>query len=296
VHAFLGGERTLDRAAVAAPLQALAAAAGLDADAAARGVLSVANAAMEGALRVISVERGFDPGELTLVAFGGAAGLHAAELAARLGVPEVLVPPAPGALSAYGMLVAPVRRESSRTVLRSATREEAFEVESVFAELEAETREAMADEGSAPAEVRLQRSVDARYRGQSHELNVAAPGWLAGFHAAHEQRYGYASPGELVEAVTLRVEATMPVPPLAPARLLETPQAPDTNAAVDSRQAQGLSVAGGHDTFYHRRRDLAEGKRLPGPAVVAEYTATTWIPEGWLAQVDSSGNLLLTRA
>ncbi|MEX0890792.1 MAG: hydantoinase/oxoprolinase family protein [Gemmatimonadota bacterium] len=294
-HAFLGGERALDRAAVEGPLRALAAAAGLEPDAAAEGVLRVANAAMEGALRVISVERGFDPGELSLVAFGGAAGLHAAELAGRLGVREVLVPPAPGALSAYGMLVAPIRREASRTVLRAADTEPAFELEPVFAELEAEARAAMIEEGAAPDAVLVHRSVDARYRGQSHELNVAAPDWLAAFHAAHEQRYGYAAPGEAVEAVTLRVEATVPVPALAPARLLEAPA--DGGSAAAPEPARGRVVCEGRilEAFYHRRRDLRPGSRVQGPAVVAEYTATTWVPEGWAADVDPSGSLVLAR-
>ncbi|MBI4410379.1 MAG: hydantoinase/oxoprolinase family protein [Gemmatimonadetes bacterium] len=291
-HGFLGGERPLDRAAIEAPLRALAERLGTNLEAAAEGVLAVADTAMEGALRVISVERGHDPADFTLVAFGGAAPLHAAELADRLGLPRVLVPPDPGLLSAYGMLGSPVRKDAARTVLWPEERATPAALREVFVELERAAAAAMAEEGIPRRALRFRRAVDARYRGQSYELHVPATGWLEAFHRAHEARYGYARRDAAVEAVTLRVEATAP-PPRVPATKLE--RAPKR---APPRQGTGGVVYEGRRmraTHFERRR-LLGGHRIAGPAVVLEYSATTWLPPGWRAEVQESGALLLERA
>jgi N-methylhydantoinase A len=141
----------------------------MDAAAAAEGVIAVIDAAMEGALRVISVERGYDPRDFTLVPFGGAAGLHAVSLAERLGIERLLVPPTPGVLSAYGMLIAPVRKDAARTVLLGGTAEGGIPLEAHFTELESVALAAMDEENVPRDAVTLQRSVAARYRGQSYE-------------------------------------------------------------------------------------------------------------------------------
>jgi N-methylhydantoinase A len=281
----------LDREAVARPLEALARAAGSAAMTAAAGVVAVANAAMEGALRVISVERGHDPADFTLVSFGGAAGLHAVELAARLGVAAVLVPPDAGVLSAYGMLVAPLRKEASRTVLLRGRSAQEVPLEDAFAALEQKALAAMAEEDVAAADVALSRLVDARYRGQSYELTVPAADWVGAFHAAHERRYGYARPGELVEAVTLRVEAIAEPPAVPAPRLPEADAPPEVVGEQTVHGADGASAAVVHD-----RAALRPGHRIIGPAVLIEYSATTWIPDGWAADVLADGALRIVAA
>ena len=209
--AFLGGERTLDRSAVEPRLQGIADRLGESLEVAAEGILEVTNTAMERALRVISVERGHDPAEFTLVAFGGAGGLHAAHLADRLGTRRAMVPPRPGLLSAYGMLAADITREVSRTVLISTASENAHEnVESVFAELEQAAVAAMAEEGVPVDRLTLRQWVDARYERQSFELRVPGDDWDTRFHALHKKRYGYERPATPVEAVTLRAIASAP--------------------------------------------------------------------------------------
>lgn len=281
----------LDRDAIEAPLARLAHALGTGLDAAAEGVIAVANAAMEGALRVISVERGYDPADFTMVCFGGAAALHAAELAVRLGVPRVLVPPAPGALSAFGMLVAPVRKHVSRTVLVTAMQEGAAALDREFVELEERAVAAMADEGVAPNELALARRVDARYRGQSFELTVDAAGWVDAFHRAHETRYGYARPGAPVEAVTLRVEALAAGPRVA----LEPRFAPArATGAAPAEVVPAVCAGRALETPRYDRATLRAGDRLTGPAIISEYTATTWVPPEWEASVFTSGALILS--
>lgn len=281
VEAFLGGERKLDRSAVEPALARLAGGMGVTPDEAAEGILSVAATAMERALRVISVERGYDPSDFVVVTFGGAGGLHAAELVRRLGAAGALVPPDPGLLSAFGMLAAPVVQEASRTVLLASDREDArARMEDAFRTLEEEAVEAMLAEGRAREELALDRRVEARYRGQSFELRVPAEGWVDAFHRAHGERYGHARRDATVEAVTLRVQASAPGPRLEPARLGPSQRHPrprPTRVRAGGRWVEGLRIA---------REELGAGERIRGPAVVTEYSSTTWVPEGWYAEVD----------
>ncbi len=277
---FLGGDAVLDRDAIEAPLTELAAALDTSPDAAAEGVLAVADTAMEGALRVISVERGHDPADFALVPFGGAAGLHAVELAERLGVPHLLVPPDPGVLSAFGMLVSPVRKDVSRSVLLGP--DDADRIDRVYESLEGEARAAMEAEGVAPADIRIRRLADARYAGQSFELRVPAAGWVAAFHEAHRSRYGFARRDARVELVTARVEAAGPATPTPP------PDAagPGSDRAItvrhDSRAIEARAIA---------RAGLTSGTTVEGPAVIHEYSATFWLPPGWRAEVLPSRSL-----
>ncbi|CAN5612750.1 hydantoinase/oxoprolinase family protein [soil metagenome] len=284
--AHVGG-LSLDSGAVEAPLRQLADALGTSPSDAAEGVIAVVNAAMEGALRVISVERGYDPSSFTLVPFGGAAGLHAVALADRLEVARLLVPPAPGVLSAFGMLVAPLRKDAARTVL---VRGGGADLDGVFEELESSALSAMAEEGAEPATVALRRSVAARYRGQSHELEVAADSWEDGFHAAHERRFGYARRDAEVEAVTLRVEATS-----AP-ESLEAPALPRASAAAKRIGSGPVRYAGGVvDAAHYAREQLLRGHEVAGPALLLEATATFWLPPGWAARVEGDGTLTVER-
>lgn len=286
--AWRHGPDGLDREAIAGPLHELATAAGTDPDTAAEGIVQVVNTAMEGALRVISVERGHDPADFTLVCFGGAGGLHAVALAARLGVPRVLVPPAPGVLSAYGMLVAPVRRDVSRTVLRSARTESDTDLEPFFQEMERSVLAGMAEEGLHPHDVRLVRRVDVRYEGQSWELTVDADPWVENFHRAHARRFGFAARGQAVQAVSLRVEAEarggMPA-----MRFPSPPATPGQPTATETVRFDGETVPA---EVWERDR-LARRQRFEGPCVVAEYSATLWIPPGWAGTTLEDGLLVL---
>ena len=286
--AFLGGQATLDRAAIEQPLRALAQKLGSTPEEAAEGVIEVVNTSMEGALRVITVERGYDPVDFTLVAFGGAAGLHAVELAVRLGIPRILLPRDPGLLSAYGMLVSPIRKDSARTVLLGTDADAAARMEGVFGELEQAVTAQMAEEGIAAKDVSLTRSIDARYRGQSFELRVPAHDWVGDFHRAHEVRYGYAQLHAPVEAVTLRVVGVVEAPPM-PARELSTSRGKPKSDGSVSVVWKGEPVSAER---YVRDRLLA-GQRVTGPAVLVEYSSTGWIPPGWLARVDSTGQIML---
>lgn len=254
---------------------------------------------MERAIRKVSVERGYDPAGFTLVAFGGAGPLHACELAERLSIPRVLVPLAPGVLSALGMLVADFVKDFSTTVMQPLAALDAAGLSALFAPWQARALAEMQAEHVAAASIRLEPSADLRYAGQSFEINVPAvtltPEALAGeFHARHAQRYGHAHPTEPLEVVTLRVKAVgvMPrpafetLPPArlgaAPPRLAERPVWFETPA--------GLAPL---PTALYQRQALLAGHRLAGPAVIFQMDATTAIPPGWVGTVDAWGHLLL---
>jgi len=290
VDAFLGGEGHLDRALIVEPLSSLGKALGKTPEDAAEGILSVANTAMERALRVISVERGFDPAEFVLVAFGGAGGLHVAELVERLGARRALVPPDPGLLSAYGMLAAPPTREMSRTLLVSnASSDHRPRMDEAFRELEAMALEEMVAEGHDPASLTVQHWVDARYLGQSFELRVPRTGWEEAFHDAHGERYGYARRDAAVEAVTLRAVVEAPLLTLRHSLLPEADKDPPFTLDVAYCQGNEIQVQ------RVWRRDLRRGHVVTGPATVLEYSSTTWLPPGWTMEVDAWGSLLLSR-
>lgn len=288
---FLGGAQRLDREGIEPHLSSLAAELGESPERAAEGILEVANTRMEGALRLISVERGHDPEDLILVAFGGAAPLHAAELAARLGVKQVLVPPSPGTLSARGILVADVRKDVSRSVLRRGdeVRMEALAPE--LQALEATAREELAAEGFRDEEISVARTIDARYRGQSYELSVPATAeWVGSFHAAHRARFGFQRDDAGVEAVTVRVTARVPV--VRPSELKVEPA--QLSLEPERRPRVWLEGEWG-EVPLHRRDALGAGHRLTGPAIIIDYSATTWLPPGWALTVPESGDLLLTQ-
>src|SRR5204863_1155406 len=193
---FLGGEMRIDVARAEAAVDRIARQISLSRIAAAEGILRVANANMERAIRVVSVERGHDPRDFALVAFGGCGGLHACEIAVELGIRAVVVPQMAGALSALGMLLADRVRDYSASALGVR------DIELRFRELE---RKARADMPGC----RIERSADIRYAGQSYELNVPWRDFVRGFHAEHEKVYGYADPARSVEVVTVRVKAWM---------------------------------------------------------------------------------------
>ncbi|MBK6428771.1 MAG: hydantoinase/oxoprolinase family protein [Blastocatellia bacterium] len=251
---------------------------------AALDVLRVAEANMERALRVVSVERGYDPRGASLLSFGGAGGLHACALAESLRIRRVIVPIHPGAFSALGLLLGDVVRDVSRTVLGRD-----HDPSSVLDELEIEARELIAAEGIADARVRVERSAAMRYRGQSFEIDIA---WSAAavehFHAEHQARYGHADRDRPVDVVHLRVRAAGESTPLdlglASAAAIPGGALPETTTAC--------FADGWRDVPLHERSALAPGRTVSGPAIIEEYGATLVLPNGWTLGVDAIGNLV----
>jgi len=287
---FLGGEGSLDRSRIREPLSTLAKRLGKSPEAAAEGILDVANTAMERALRVISVERGFDPEEFVLVAFGGAGALHVAELAERLGAAGALVPPDPGLLSAYGMLAAAPTREASRTILLTSHDGETPEgLEQAFREISDQAMEEMLQEGNRAEDLTLTLWVDARYHGQSFEIRVPHDGWVHAFHEAHQERYGYARRDTSVEAVTLRAVVEGRPFPLTHESLPEADGPPSTTEGRVYHAGAEMAAR----TLW--RKDLRRGHVLHGPALIMEYSSTTWLPPGWRLEVDEWGSLHLMK-
>jgi len=283
---FLGGTMRLDPQRARAALERLCpGGAFASIEALAEGIVRVANARMESALRQVSVERGHNPRAFALLAFGGAGPLHACALASSLGIRQVLIPAAPGALSALGILDADLRREFSRTVMLAPG---APQICKVFEELESEARATFLSEGVVPS---LVRAADLRYEGQGFELRVD---WSANvierFHALHEQSYGYADSGRQVEVVTLRVTAV--------ARTRKPRQ-----SSMPLRRGDGAKARiAAHPIFeagawrrgaLYDRALLHAGDRMAGPAVIMELSATTFLPTGWTASVDGFSNLVL---
>ena len=283
---FLGGEMALDTAGATAAVERLAAAMGADVTTAARGVIEVANANIERALRRVSIARGYDPRDFTLMAFGGAGPLHACEVAERLQIPRVLLPRYPGVLCAFGLLMADVRLDYSRGVLAPLSAESLAQARTALDGLLAEARATLAQEGVAEADMLLAATVDLRYRGQAFELTVPFEADVAEvFHAAHEATYGYALRGRLLELVTLRLEAVGRVdkPPI-------TPEPVTPNDGSDAR----LGVRADGVRLYERER-LRPGARFAGPALVFQLDSTNFVAPGWAAEVDGYRHLVLMR-
>ena len=290
---FLGGGMRLDAARADAAMRAMAAEVGLGPMELAEGIVRVANAGMERAIRVISVERGHDPHDFTLLSFGGAGGLHCAELARALGMPRVLCPANAGVLSALGMLLADVVKDYSHTVMLPAPEAGPERLDALFAPLEARANEELAAEGFDGAAVVLERTLDMRYAGQSFELmvplDVGDP--ATAFHALHEQRYGYARPEGAVEVVNLRLRARgvpdKPEFPEARELVREVPEA----ARLGTREV--VFDGKPHEVAVLDREELSPGNELPSPCLLTEYSTTTLVPPFARARVDARGNIVM---
>lgn len=298
---LLGGEFKLDEARARKALARLAAemsnAAGREVSItdAAQGVLSVVNTNMERALRRISVERGHDPRDFALLPFGGAGGLHAVDLARALRIPTIIAPGAAGALSAIGVLTADVVKDQSRTVMLEAGPKTAGKLERAFSEMERDARVLLRNEGFDLARQRHERSLAMRYKGQSFELEIKQTSGdiAAAFHRAHQARYGYAQEANAVEIVSARLRSIGVVEKLKLSR------------SRASRKSHFAKPGDYVETFFggkkvratlYRRDGLAAGMQLRLPCIVTEYSATTLIPGGAKAQVDSYGNLIIESA
>ena len=296
---FFGGNLRLRSDLATSALARLAGALGMETVALAEGIIQVANSNMMDAIRLASLERGHDPRDYVLVAFGGAGGLHACSLSEDLEVGTVLVPRNPGLLSAYGLLVSDFRREFVRTELTRIADLKADRVLEVFAELETVGRQEferyrVSRHGIVPAP-----SVDLRYVGQELDLNIPVdPARVAeenlapavkNFHLAYNRRCGHCFPGAEVEVVNYRLTVTVPneVPPTRFDAVTESPEVEAGEVYIGARWV---------DCAYCDRQQLPVGYSASGPMVVEEATATTFVPPGWRVSVDGWGNLVLTRA
>jgi N-methylhydantoinase A len=269
----------------------------------AAGVVRVVNATMEKAIRVVSTERGRDPRDFALVAFGGAGGLHACALAEALSIPHVIVPALPGALSALGILFSDVVKDYSRTVLwRVSGKLPSAHLNRELAALQKQAAKDFRKEAWR-GRVHYQRTVDLRYCGQGYELNLPITGnLLADFHKEHHRRYGYSHPARELELVTIRLRAivksttghvgtstpaSLPrAKPRGPGRAnLGSPSTPKASVLFDGKKMA---------TAIHSRDALKPGKMYSGPAIVTEYSATTVISPGKRFHIDSAGNLIVT--
>jgi N-methylhydantoinase A len=285
----LGGAVELDRGAAETAVKRLAEQLGLGVHACAEGIRRVAAAEMLRALRVVTVQRGVDPRRYGLMAFGGAGGLHAAEIADELGIDTILCPRASGVLAALGLVVSPRRRDVQRSVLLSGHELTAEAIAGTVAELGDRAREAMRE-----PRAELRATHELRYRGQSFELPVAAdpdatPEQLrAAFERVHEERYGYRDPEQELELVTTRVSATTQG---AEVRLAGDEGLPEPDRATRAATLDGQKIE-----LDVVRGIPAPGTRMAGPAVIELPESTVLIPPGWSATVDDTGTIKLTRA
>lgn len=293
----LGGLSQLDLDAARDAVRRIADPLRLTVEEAALGILDVADAAMERAIRVMSVERGHDPRRFALLAFGGAGPLHAVSLARRLAIPQVLIPPTAGVLSALGLLLAEVGHETSQGIVRPLRSVPTAELAALLDRLRARAEEELVGHGAPREAVRSASVAALRYAGQAHELDVpvppreVGPAWVAeleaAFHEAHAVRYGHAAPDESVELVALRVRASIPLPPvgLRPA-LHPSAELPATWAAwFDRTGPVGARVV--------HRASLGPEARIEGPAIVLGPDATTLLPPRSRATVDEQGTLIV---
>ncbi len=291
---FLGGNMVLYKDRLDAYFEKMAEMVGLTEVELAEGILNVANASMERAIRVISVEKGHDPREFTLFSFGGAGGMHAAFLASLLKIPKVLVPKNPGILSAIGMLLADIIKDYSHTVMRSALECDANLIYDMFKDLEERAYRDLQSEGVHPNLIVLEKYLDMRYKGQSYELIVDFSGadFVEKFHELHEKTYGYANRGKAVEIVNLRLRArgTIDKPEIAASR--EESREISHKALIKTTRTifDGIEMS----VPDYDRNYLRYGNTLDGPAIIVEYSATTVVPPDWSLYVDAFENLVLS--
>jgi N-methylhydantoinase A len=301
---FLGGEMGLDvdgaregiRRRCAEPLQ-------MNVTACANGIVEIANAAMINALRIVTVQRGYDPRDLAMVAFGGAGPLHANLLCAEMQIPLLIVPPSPGTASALGLLVTDLKHEFSQTRIMGQGQEDVAMIQRIFDGMEAEGRAVLAREGLAAGQMNFLRQVEMRYKGQSHEIAIDCPNGAIdasalrmmrdGFHAEHDRTYGHGYPDQPTELVNFRLTA---VGQIAKPRLREIPAATGDvqQAAKGTRPVYFTTLGDFVTTTVYDRGKLAAGHRFSGPAMIEEMDSTTLVLPEFKVEVDRWGNLLIS--
>jgi N-methylhydantoinase A len=302
---LLGGRMAVRQDLARAAIGRLAAQLGMEMMATAQGVISVVTANMAKAIRVISVQRGYDPRDYTLVAFGGAGPLHAARLARELDMTRILVPRSPGILCATGLLLTDLRADFSATRLTALSLAALPVIAAAFDSLSGRAESWFAEEHIFPGARRLTRTVDMRYAGQNYELAIALPEGAVtlasldtlaeGFAAAHKRMYGFAAEGEAVQLVTFRVEASGLVPKaeFQPSAAGDA----DASAAIMATREVWMPEAGGFAACpVYDREKLATGHRIVGPAIVEQMDATTVVLPGMTGMIDAYANLILEDA
>jgi N-methylhydantoinase A len=299
-QSLLGGNLAIDIAAAERAIDsAVAHPLGLTVPEAAARIVEIVDANMADALRIVSIERGHDARGFSLIAFGGAGPVHAAALADALQIPEVIVPPAPGAFSALGLVASDLKRDYVRTLYADLGTVDPAQVASVFAAMEASGL-AMLDKAGVPPERRaMPRQADIRYRRQAYELTVPVTegevtratldAAMAAFHAKHELTYGHANRSEPVQLVNLRLTAIGRFPGLILA------QRGDAAEARTRERDVWFSGRGFVTAPVHWRPGLAAGAAIPGPAIVEAVDSTTVVPPGWTARVNDMGFIRMTR-
>jgi N-methylhydantoinase A len=298
---FVGGEMRLDVPASHRAIAALSERIDLTPEATAAGIVQIADAAMAQALRVVSVQRGYDPTTFKLVPFGGAGPLHALAIAADTGITAVLVPPQPGVASALGLLVADLKHDNARTIAQRLADVTEDQLAAIFRELEAKGREPLVREGVPDSAMCFEWSFDLRYVGQSYHLNIAlARGALDAtviekarrrFDSAHEATYGYAEPDEPCELVNVRVSAigAIPTPKLEEAAFRSAESGRRATRCVWFQQTGFTECA------IYERAGLLQGEQIEGPAVIEDRDATTLVHPGWRCSVERFGVLSVWR-
>lgn len=298
---FLGGELLLHSELAQKSIQGLADQLSLSSEKCAFGIVRIVNANMERAIRVVSIQRGFDPRDFALVAFGGAGPMHAWALAKNLGVPRVLVPTAPGLHSALGLLATNLRCDQSQTVLESTTSPNLRRIQKIYNQLEAQLRALHRDQGVPAKSISIQRFADLRYEGQAYEITLqtqtgqVSKAWLQelvkSFHSRHEQQYGFAATTAPVTIVNLRVIAFGPMPSLKPTDIVtqdEVSPTPHMTRPVYFDEVQGFI-----DTPIFERTPLEQGAVIFGPAIIEQLDSTTVVHPETRAVVGTGGNLVL---
>jgi N-methylhydantoinase A len=301
-QSLLGGDLPIDHAAATAAAHTrLAKPLGIDTRTAAAAVIDIVNHAMAEALKIVSVQRGHDPRDFVLAAFGGAGPLHAAALASELGIVEVVCPPIPGAFSALGLIAADLKRDYVQTLFIAADTADPAVLEAAFLALEKKGCAMLDRAGIAPESRRFERAVDARYERQSYELTIPVPPHsidqtsfqkiAEAFHSRHLQTYGHDNRTEPVKIVNVRVAAIGMIPPLM---IRDIPV--DVGAeAIKSRRQLWFRGTGQVDAPIYDRRWMPLGLKVVGPAVIESLESTILVPPRWHASVTEDGFVVLTR-
>jgi N-methylhydantoinase A len=303
---FLGGTMKLDEAAAHRVIEELADTLGMNKLEAAEGVLTVINSNMANAIRSRTVQKGIDPREFALVAFGGAGPLHGVEVAAMLGFREVIVPPYPGITSAMGLLTTDLKYDTIRTQFQVSGNVDLDRLNADIVAMEAQLRQQFEADRLQSASMSFVRDGDLRYVGQGYELKIPFPAGVIGkreledilrhFHATHEREYGHAFPDNPIEIVNVRVIGVGQMPKIAKLT------APKGATLADARVRTGQCVfridgeLRSFETSFYRRHLLPVGETFSGPAIVLQKDSTTVIPPGCSAINDPAGNLILTIA
>lgn len=298
---FIGDEAALNlKLAEEAIATTIGASSGTDVYEAAHAIVEIANARMASALGFVSVEQGIDPRDFVLVPSGGAGPMLAAEIARKLGVRRVLVPPAPGLNSAVGLLATDLKHEKVRTFMRRTSVEDLATLPAILSAMEEECRALLVEEGIEPAEVQLSRQLDMSYVGQSYQLRIQAPdrfspddvaALIEAFHGRHAEAYGFANEGEPSQVVNVRVLAIGPVE----RPIMETldPASTPIDRAINGHRKVYFGGGRWVDTPIYDRRRLLAGDRFEGPAIIEQMDTTIVIPQGTSVAVEASGSLLL---